>query len=325
VAIVGDMDNILAGGTIGQAALVTTDAGQTWSTNVTLPSTFLVTAVSCATTDVCWASGTAWANDEPAVAESTDGGLHWTDRTPAGWASAQWWPSAIDCVSSTTCWMAGQSGSGYTPSVVSTTDGGANWTVFSNLPQFPPDTNGYVLQAISCVSAVSCVAVGGQFGGPGPAAVISTTDGGTTWKLSASRALNGVQQLFGLSCLRGLLGNVTCYAGGAAFPGNDGVAESVALVSRNDGATWRQVVGFLDNGWLSSVSCATTRNCWAAGAGSPHALVGTANGGISWSTVTSDTTNEVGSVSCLSLSTCVAVTDDGLWVTSDDGGLRQAG
>jgi hypothetical protein len=40
--------------------------------------------------------------------------------------------------------------------------------------------------------------------------------------------------------------------------------------------------------------------------------------------VTSNTSNEGGYVSCLSVSTCVAVTDDGLWVTSDDGGLTPA-
>jgi hypothetical protein len=61
VAIVGDMDNIINGSDIGQAALVTTDAGQTWS---------------------------------------TDGGLHWSDRTPSAWASdAHWSPNSIDCVS----------------------------------------------------------------------------------------------------------------------------------------------------------------------------------------------------------------------------------
>ena len=31
-----------------------------------------------------------------------------------------------------------------------------------------------------------------------------------------------------------------------------------------------------------------------------------------------------GYVSCLSVSTCVAVTDNGVWVTSDDGGLTPA-
>ena len=83
VAIVGDMDNIVNGSYIGQAALVTTDAGQTWSTNVTLPSTvFPITALSCVTTSVCWASGYS-SNGGPGVAESTDGGLHWSDRTPS--------------------------------------------------------------------------------------------------------------------------------------------------------------------------------------------------------------------------------------------------
>ena len=325
VAIVGDMDNIVNGSDIGQAALVTTDAGQTWSTNVTLPSTvFPITALSCVTTSVCWASGYS-SNGGPGVAESTDGGLHWSDRTPSTWASdAHWSPNSIDCVSATTCWMAGSSLFGYTPSVVSTTDGGADWTVFGNLPQFPPDSNGYVLQAISCVTAVSCVAVGGQYGGSSMAAVISTTDGGTTWALSASPALNRVQQLIGLSCLPGRAGNVVCYAGGATFADKQGMVKSVALISRTGGASWRRVEVLPDNGWLSSVSCATTRNCWAAGAGSANALTGTANRGASWSTVTSDTTNEVGSVSCLSVSTCVAVTDNGVWVTSDDGGLTPA-
>jgi len=39
--------------------------------------------------------------------------------------------------------------------------------------------------------------------------------------------------------------------------------------------------------------------------------------------VTPDTSNEGGYVSCLSISTCVPVTDNG-GVTSDDGGLTPA-
>jgi hypothetical protein len=69
---------------------------------------------------------------------------------------------------------------------------------------------------------------------------------------------------------------------------------------------------------------ALTRIATAATEAGLAELAGTANRGASWSTVTSDTTNEVGWVSCLSVSTCVAVTDDGLWVTSDDGGLTPA-
>ena len=55
------------------------------------------------------------------------------------------------------------------------------------------------------------------------------------------------------------------------------------------------------------------------------ALAGTSDGGASWSSVTSDTTDEGGSVSCLSVKVCVATTDNGLWVTRDDGGLVGTG
>ena len=206
-----------------------------------------------------------------------------------------------------------------------TTDGGATWTLFSNLPTVPSTSIGtYELNGISCVSADSCVAVGGLNGGSGPARVITTTDGGATWSLSASAALSGVQQLMDVSCLPASGGGTTCYGAGITFASDSGTAESLVLASQDDGATWAQVESLADNGWFNSISCASTRNCWAAGAGSDDALAGTSDGGSSWSTVTSDTTNELGSVSCLSGSTCVAVTDNGVWVTSDDGGLTSA-
>ncbi len=116
----------------------------------------------------------------------------------------------------------------------------------------------------------------------------------------------------------------TCFAvGNALLPPSS--AESVVFVSQDGGTSWTQTGTFADGGWLSSISCASTQNCWAAGAGSTDALLGTSDAGNSWSTVTSDTTNEEGSVSCLSISVCVATTDDGLWVTSDDGGLQPTG
>ena len=325
VAIVPDIKNLVNGSSIGQAALITRDAGRTWTGHATLPSTFLVDALSCATKNVCWVTGTTWATGGPAVAETVDGGKTWTDKTPADWANAPWWAFAIDCPTATTCWMVGPTGFSQDPSVEKTTDGGATWTLFGNLPTVPSTPIGtYELNGISCVSADSCVAVGGLNGGSGPARVITTTDGGATWSLSASAALSGVQQLMDVSCLPAAGGGTTCYGAGVTFASDTGTAESLVLASQDDGATWAQVESLADNGWFNSISCASTRNCWAAGAGSDDALAGTSDGGSSWSTVTSDTTNELGSVSCLSGSTCVAVTDNGVWVTSDDGGLAPA-
>jgi hypothetical protein len=61
----------------------------------------------------------------------------------------------------------------------------------------------------------------------------------------------------------------------------------------------------------------------ACGPGPWHpALDGTANGGKSWTLVTATDSNiDEGDVACLSVSVCVATTDNGLWVTQNDGGL----
>ena len=233
-------------------------------------------------------------------------------------------PTAIDCVSATTCWLAGVDNAGNleNPAVVETTDGGATWTTFTNLPTFvSSDPNGtYELDGISCVSAVSCVAVGGLNEADGTATVISTANGGATWSRSTDPKLSRIEELLSVSCLPAAHGKTTCFAAGAAQQ----AAGPVAILSRNGGASWGGRRQFDNTGWLNSISCATTKNCWAAGSGTTVALVGTADKGKSWASVTSDTTNEDGSVSCLNVNVCVATNDNGLWVTSDDGGLVAA-
>jgi IPT/TIG domain len=319
----------------GQADLVTTDGGQTWTPYQDMPTSMLVSSLSCVTTSVCWAAGAGW-NDQPTIAETTDGGQTWTDMTPSTWASQQstWWPNSIDCVSVSTCWLAGMTGNSVqSPAVAEFTDSGASWTTYSNdptatwatyssLPTFTPyDPNGtYILNGISCVSALSCVAVGGLNESDGIAAVISTTDGGVTWSQSADPVLSGLQQLFSVDCLPGTGGLPLCNAAAAATAGG-GPAE---VSSADGGTTWSGMETYDDSGWLSSISCADTQHCWAASTATTVALVGTADGGSTWSPVTSDTANEYGEVSCASVSLCVATTDGALWITSDDGGLTSA-
>jgi hypothetical protein len=325
LAVVDDSANLIEGIYIGQAVMVTTDAGQTWTGYASLPSTIRVTAVSCPSASTCWASGTSWLAGTPEIAVTGDGGQVWNDVTPPSWSTATWWPNAIDCTSPAACWLVGENGAGglQSPAAAMTSDGGATWTTFSNLPAIVQyDPNGtYELDGISCLSADSCVAVGGLDEGDGKAVVISTADDGTTWTLSTSKKLSHLQELFGVSCLPAARGKTTCFAAGAAL----GAAGPVTLLSRDDGTTWGQRRRFDTTGWFNSISCATTANCWAAGAGTTVALAGTAAGGKSWTTVTSDTSNELGSVSCLNVDVCVATTDNRLWVTDDDGGLTPTG
>jgi hypothetical protein len=326
VCVVVTLDLSVQGinGTIGHGALVTTDGGASWQGHAIAASSSMdPLAISCPTTKVCWIAGSG-PQDQPEVARSTNGGTTWKLATPASWANApfSWWPNSIDCVSATTCWLAGETAnSTQNPEVAKTTDGGSSWTTFSNLPTVPPDSNGdtYLLNGISCSSASSCVAGGGVNGGPGPAAVISTTDGGATWSMSADPALASVQQVMSLSCLA-TSGSPVCHAAGFAPQ----VGGPVALTSLDGGATWSVTPPFDTTGWLSAISCADIQHCWAAGAGTTVALAGTTDGGSTWSTVTSDTSNEEGQISCATLTFCVAATDGALWVTNTNGGLTGA-
>ena len=118
------------------------------------------------------------------------------------------------------------------PAVAKTTDGGATWAVSGNLPTFvSSDPNGtYTLGGISCVSAVSCVAVGGLNESDGTATVITTADGGATWSRSADQTLSRIEQLFSVSCQPAAHGKTTCLAAGAALQ----AAGPVALLSRDE-------------------------------------------------------------------------------------------
>ena len=181
-------------------------------------------------------------------------------------AHVDWIATLIDCVSATTCWLTGLNGrfgNLVEPILLKTSNRGATRQDHSNLPG-SHSTNpaiAYALQDISCVSAASCVAVGGPNQAGGKGTVVATSNGGRTWTRFASAKLDNFQ-------------SVSAY------------------------------------------------NAQSGGNGGPQALDGTANGGKSWSIVTASPGNfDEGSVACLTVNLCVATTDDGLWLTTDDGGL----
>jgi hypothetical protein len=311
-------------GPIPQGVVVTTDGGVHWHGFASLNSGPYVTAVSCPSTSVCWIAGYSDSTGAPEIAESTNAGKTWTDKTPASLSSTYQTLTALDCVSDSVCWVVGDDqASGVAPLAAETTDGGSTWKTFTNLPTFTPyDPNGtYQLNAISCISALDCVAGGGLNYADGLAQVISTTNGGQTWNLSADPTLSGLQQIFSLSCLPGSSAAATSAATCMAAGDELAAAGPVVIRSSNGGATWSGMQSFDTTGWMSSVSCANALHCWAAGAGTTVGLAGTSDGGASWSVLDADTSNINGVVSCASLTLCIATTDNALWVTSNFGGI----
>ena len=327
-------------GYIPQATLVSDDGGQTWQgyNNLApdpLPPDYVPTnivSVSCPSAATCWAVGTgnvdAGGAYAPMLLQSTDGGQTWTDTTPAAWNQEDWLATQIDCISASTCWVIGNDDGGahttWLPNVTETTDGGATWSQFSNIPLTTPAVVGEYtgLYGISCTSALACVLVGGSAGWGGSATVISTIDGGATWSQSTDPALAGIQALLSVSCVPGSGGLATCTAAGTAFNG----AGPVMITSTDGGTTWSGFETAAGAGGLNAVSCADALHCWVAGnPDDSSALIGTDDGGNTWSqaSVPGDQ-YESGQVSCVTASSCVATTDEAIWVTTDDGGLSAA-
>lgn len=309
---------------IADGVLVTTDGGQTWTGYNTLPAAFFRgLSLSCWSASVCGVAGQD-VFGEPQVAFTTDGGQTWTDPTPASWANASWIATSIDCVSASTCWLTGLNGpfgNLVEPILLKTPDLGATWQDHSNLPD-SNSTNpevAYALQDISCVSAASCVAVGGpnQVGGKGT--VVETSDGGRTWTRFASAKLDNFQSV---SCVGGFV-LPTCFATGTVYDAQSGADDSITAASDIGGRSWTVDQNLGNQGQpFYSMTCTDASHCWAGGNGDTNALDGTADGGKSWTLVTATEGNtDEGDVACLSVNVCVATTDNGLWVTRDDGGL----
>jgi photosystem II stability/assembly factor-like uncharacterized protein len=190
---------------IADAVLVTTDGGQTWTGYNTLPVAFYrALSISCWSASVCGVAGQD-VYGQPQVAFTTDGGQTWTDPTPASWENVDWIATSIDCVSARTCWLTGLNGpfgDVVDPILLKTSNLGASWRTISNLPgsQSTNPATSYALQDISCVSAASCVAVGGPDEVNGIGTVLATSNGGLTWTRFPSAKLDNFQSV---SCVQG--------------------------------------------------------------------------------------------------------------------------
>jgi len=150
---------------------------------------------------------------------------------------------------------------------------------------YTPLTN---VSAVSCApnsspSSATCVAVGDD-GGHVASAIVSQ-NGGATW--SESTLPSGVTTLSAVSCPSSAI----CYAGGS----------SGIFKSSNGGASWT----VQDSSFpAQSISCFTIDECTAVGGSE---IAGTSNG-LSWlPQVAPSGLNSLGSVSCATSSTCVAV------------------
>lgn len=325
---------------IGQGVL-STENGTDWTPSTSLPSDEMVSALSCPAVNVCYTVGYNETDPvfAPVFSETTDGGQTWTvagpppgevpENTSTGAYQEPWTAFGLSCPTTEECFVVGSTyfrgkptGLPFGGVIIETQDGGQTWST-SAQPSTP--NTGDPLYAISCESALDCVAVG-EADDLYPGVVFSTTDGGLTWLGSPDPNLNGVGELLSVSCRGQVSGLPVCTALGQSADGTSGI---ITITSDDNGVTWSIGQEFTDvpshanmGGALFDLACPTTSICWSTTAQwGTTALVDTANEGVSWQSVTQNDSAEGGtSIACGTADFCVAVVDGGVWASTDGGG-----
>ena len=170
------------------------------------------------------------------------------------------------------------------------------------------------LTGVSCPSASTCEAVGTTIGST---IALQTSDGGKSW---ASEPLP-IAGAPAVSCPSTSM----CLVAGRA---TSGVLPPAAVArTTNGGASWSSVKMGPENANLTSIACASTSVCEAAGVSGPDAIAfRTADGGLTWEPETlPDSAGDIDALACPSVSVCYAVFNTHLgdiysaFVTSDGG------
>ena len=307
--------DVMGGSPADTVAEASTDGGASWQGSALPTGWQLTSALSCPTAGQCLAGGST---PGAAVLSTSDGGTTWS-ASPLPVTVAQ--VTNLACNGPSVC-----VGTGYGPAAPGTTagpsvavvtgDGGSSWTTAALPGPFVSDNP----EGLACPTAQSCVAVGATSFSTSTAtgAARYSMDGGVSWSPAVVPA--DVARLRAVACASAAecvaLGNT-----GSPF------GPTEALTSTDGGQSW-SVAGPVGPApaVLSSISCPTVTECWAAGTlatSESGTVVATDDGGTTWAVAPLPTklspaeqgatglseldVQSVSSISCPTASTCVAL------------------
>jgi photosystem II stability/assembly factor-like uncharacterized protein len=311
---------------VGDLGLIGRDTNGTLSNQPNVPSGVDLSSVSCPSASACYAVGRGGV-----IMRSADSGASWT-RSGADAAASNLSTrrgslagggttigsldlASTSCPTATACVAVGALGA-----ILTTGDAGSSWSARGglgapgsdpfNLPiaqngnglyapaSIPETPDAHPLDAVSCASTSSCVAVG-ELG-----KVMTTSNlnsGGGNWSPHSSNTAN---RLTGVSCPKG---STACFAVGDY---------GTILKSTDGGSSWTsQGSGTLT--FLNGISCWDTSDCLVVGA---QGLILTTHDGSTWAPTSTPTSAYLSAVSCASTSSCLAVGGDGTVLASGNDG-----
>jgi hypothetical protein len=224
----------------------------------------------------------------------------------------------VSCISSSDCWSVGYyvNELAYHQTLIEHWNG-SSWTIVPS-PNVSSSQNGFFdnfLESVTCTSASNCWAAGySQSSTTAPATLLEHWDG-TSWSIVSSPNIGSSRnRLFGVTCTSAS----DCWAVGD-YKNTTGSPHT--LIEHWDGSSWSMIsspnTSATRTNFLSSVTCASSSDCWVAG----HAFNSnnTANqtlvehwDGNAWSIVASPNTdgakdNVLTDTTCASATDCWAV------------------
>jgi hypothetical protein len=275
-----------------------------------------LTAVSCSSPSACVAIGYSSSSSGAvsALGESWNGKT-WAIKAlvnPTGSQGSQL--NGVSCASATACVAVGTYADA-TGAIRSLGErwNGKSWSLLSTVD--PSGGTRVVLQAVSCVSAAACTAVGSYRNTSGVTTTLAEAWNGSVWTRQTTPPPTAAQQslLLGVSCTSGS----ACTAVGDY---TDSSGHLLTLGERWNGSSWVEQLTANPSGAtfnvLNGVSCATATGCVAVGSSgtSPSGSLTEVWDGTTWSIkAVPDPSGASGSglngVSCTASNACRAVGD----------------
>ena len=266
--------------------------------------------VACASATNCTAVGEFWSGGTVSTWVESWNGTSWS-IVPSPNVSGSTLSSlyGVACVSTSNCTAVGWSADSSSTSALIESWNGTSWSIVPT-PSVSGSTDS-ALQAVACVSASDCTAVGYSWDGSTNSTLVESWNG-TSWSIVPSPNVSGSTPSFltGVACVSA----TNCTAVGWSTASGD-----LALVESWNGTSWSIVpspnVSGSTGSVLEAVACVSASDCTAVGyslsSGTYSTLVESWNG-TSWSIVPSINVNgsSVGvllGVACVSATDCTAV------------------
>jgi hypothetical protein len=238
--------------------------GTSWSIvaspNTSTSHNNYLNGISCISSSSCWAAGDYAGSAEQTLLEHWDGSAWYIITSPNTSTSQNNYLNAITCVSSSECWAVGDYYNGTTYQTLIEVWNGSSWSIASSPNTSTSQNND--LNAVTCVSAFQCWAVGNYYNGSAYQTLILSWNG-FSWSIASSPDTSATQSndLKGVTCPS----SSQCWAVGDYSNGTT----NQTLIEQWNGSSWSIVsspnTSTSQSNYLLGVACSSTSACWTAG------------------------------------------------------------